>query len=508
VDNLKKVIQNPAENSLEDALSKMKVPPSPVQSYMNKFDVLDNLKGEIQNLVNYGRGSAEEGKLAQWARPFAHDIRVALEDTKVWGEAGNLQKQANAAITKSSSVEDKILPSLMNNEGKISQDKITTLLKQTAGGKGIDKNNAIKAYLENSDNLEKTLNLLHDSHGLEAPVRLTPMKYTEHAMKMGDEWTRLANWMYDKGLSSMVGEGIGAGAGSIAGGMMGHPVIGGLIGERLLPRVVTPLAKALLETKTNGEAAKSAMDYVADVLKGNKILPDWMSNFFKGTEAIPKHIIPDVDSMDKLKKILNKMDDPQAALRVAGNLNHYLPAHATAAATLAATAKNYLDSMKPMQMPQSALDNEAPENKIAQERYDRALEIAEQPLMALHYAQKGTLKQQDVQTLQTLYPKLHAQYVQGLFGAIAQAKADGKLIPYKQRQALSMLMGTPLDSTLKPQSVMSIMAANAPRHQAQGPGGQTQKAPSKLTQAGMNRVNQMYSTPEQARIASKSGMKA
>ncbi len=191
-------------------------------------------------------------------------------------------------------------------------------------------------------------------------------------------------------------------------------------------------------------------------------------------------------------------------MNIGGKVRYFLPEHATAAASIGATAANYLRSLKPTQAQNSPLDKPLPVNPVQQQKYDRALDVAQQPLMVLHYAKRGTLQPQDVQTLHVLYPQLHAKIVEKTYDELAKAHAAGTRISYPQRVSLSMLMGKPLDSTLSQTGMMAVAMANAPKGpppQPQGAGGHI----SKSTATTQQKVNKIYETPNQAGAARRLG---
>lgn len=252
----------------------------------------------------------------------------------------------------------------------------------------------------------------------------------------------------------------------------------------------------------NAEAFKTGTDYVSSVAKGDRLLKNATQNLFKaGAQILPQNILPDHASREKLQKTLDTVNEnPNKAIGVGGNIGHYLPDHATAAGAMAATAQNYLNNLKPKQSTASPLDAKPPIDKSQEAKYNRALDIAQQPLLVLQHVKDGTLQPQDVQTLNTIYPGLHNKIVSKLSDNLISAKTDDVIIPYSQKQSLSLLMGSSLDSTLTQGSMQAIMNS-AQKPQQQAPQGKPKQ--SSQTMAQMSKVNSMYSTPLQAREQSK-----
>lgn len=328
--------------------------------------------------------------------------------------------------------------------------------------------------------------------------------------KSASAGVKLARWANENGagaIANVVGDTAGGAIGGGLGFLVGHPLVGGYLGEQKLGPIISSLVKPFAENAVDSTAAKSAVDYLVNVSKGQKILSDSVSNMFKNTsEIFAKDLIPDQSSRDKLDKSLEHFQNPENALQIGGGLQHYLPTHAGAAAEAASSAANYLASLKPKQPITSPLDTQPPVDKNAQAKYNRALDVAQQPLMALKYAKEGRLLPQDVQTLQTIYPGVHRQIGQLVTNELIKNGADKSLMPYGQRVSMNLLLGgAPLDGTMTPSAAQSILHANAGQ-QTQGQQQAPKRGKSGATEATLkqaNKVDNLYATPLQARELAK-----
>lgn len=251
------------------------------------------------------------------------------------------------------------------------------------------------------------------------------------------------------------------------------------------------------------EVNKTAADYVNNAVKGQKTIDRATKNFFnvvKGSEIVAPHLMPDDKSRERLKDHLEALNtSPDSVFNVGGNIGHYMPNHAYAVGTIAASAINYFNSLKPKQAQSSPLDAKPPIDKIAEAKYNRALDIAQQPLLILHHAKNGSLQAQDIVTLNTIYPSLRGQIASKLSEHMIGHVDQKKFIPYAERQSLSMLIGSPLDSTMAPGAAQSIMHSSMqqePQAPAQGP-SHKKASGTELTQ--INKVNKMYSLPNEQR---------
>lgn len=485
----------------------LEVVTKPESTYAQKFEAIDNLKRSQQAKGNYNL-TAEDSALGKFTKGTARDLRIALEDPKVWGEAAVVQSKVNSAIKASIDAEKDAVgkftaKSAVEGGRVVDPTKINTLVNQSLKGKAGLKTNVIHNYLENTQELADTINKIHTNAGLEAPIRISPTPALDHTLGRSSAGTTLGNWLFDKGLASVVGHSVADATGAGLGSLIGHPMLGAIAGERLLAPAFTSIAKPLLENASRSEAFKASLDYAVNVLRGERVLNQATENLFKsGAEIIPFKLMPNATSREALEKSLKYASNPDDSMKIGGEVAHYMPDHATAAAMTSANAVRYFASLKPKQIQNSPMDKPSPVDKFKQAQYNRQLDIAQQPLLVLQYAKKGTLQPQDVNTLNVVYPGLIKKIASKLQEQIVHTLAGGGHISYKQKASLSLLTGQPLVSTLMPQTMQAIMMANAPMVPPPQPAGK-KKSVSQSTASTMSKTNKMYETPAQAREAEK-----
>lgn len=281
-------------------------------------------------------------------------------------------------------------------------------------------------------------------------------------------------------------------------GLSGHPLGGPASANKLKP-IMDRLSLPVSMQDHHPDSFRNSVDYLSSAVRGHNSLKNHANELF-GDKNFSEKLEPDSDNREKLKKHLQSFqENPNNILDIGGSLGHYLPGHSASLGAHSATAINYLNSLKPVRHQNGPLDTVSPIDKTDEAKYNRALDIANNPLMALYHAKDGTLQAQDVKTLNTLYPGLHKSMVNKISEALIDAKTKGIEIPYKQRQAVSMLIGQPLDSTMTPASMRAIIKANAG---AQAPQSQPKKASGKELDQ-INKVNALYETPLQKRQMNK-----
>ncbi len=479
----------------------------PASSMADKFNSIDQLKKDFASYAQF-KGTEEATAKGALGRELSGVIRPMLEDSKVWGEAGNVQRKMNSAITDSIKAQKDMVSKFTSKqlgEAIVDPSKVQTYINQAMKSKAGLKQNVVANYLENTQKLADTVKEIHHSAGLVAPeaASVNPTPALNNTLQKITPGMQLANWAHDKGLAVMGGNAAATAVGTGLGTLAGHPYIGAAIGEKVLGPTFTAVLKPFAEKATNSAAAKSSINLVGQVIKGQKLQSDAIKSVLKGSSMVlPNHLIPKESDRDKLKKTFETMSqNPKAAMDMNTEFSHYLPDHGVAASSMLATAQSYMNSLKPKQIMTGPLEDPPPVSKSAEAQYNRQLDIVQQPLMVLQHAKDGTLIPQDVATLNTVYPGVAKALVQNITNSLIEAKSEGQTIPYSRRMSLSLLVGSPLDSTLTQPFMMASLMANMPKQPPQ-PTGKTKKQ-SGPSISQQQKTNSMYATETQAREGDK-----
>lgn len=278
----------------------------------------------------------------------------------------------------------------------------------------------------------------------------------------------------------------------------GHPMSGS-VSKNNLKKIMAAIGPAVASQSSDPSSLRSSIDYMNSAIKGHDSLQNHMGKVI-GNEKLS--IDTDHKSNEVLKEYLeNVKENPEQLLDVGGDLGHYLPEHAAGLGAIAATATQYLNSIKPMPMQGGPLDGIVAPDKYSMDQWNRHLDIAQKPLKILEFVKSGTLLPPDLLTLQTLYPGLHQSMVEKAGESLIEAKTNKKEIPYKQRQSLSMLLGQPLDSTMSPESMQAIIKSAGPQ-QAQNQQNKEKKSSNKVSATefkAIEKVDSLYETPNESR---------
>lgn len=255
-----------------------------------------------------------------------------------------------------------------------------------------------------------------------------------------------------------------------------------------------------------GEAFKSAVHFISDTIKGENLTGKAVKGVFKaGSEVIPSKLIPDDRSREKLDKKLKELQTNQTPLfDVGGKTAHYLPEHGSAIAQTSMNAVNFLNSIRPVPQKQSPLDSEPEVTKAQKNAFHQALDIAEQPLIVLDNIKKGTISPSDIHALNTIYPAFYTRLKSKVYNEMIEHVNNKEPISYATRMGVSMFLGEPLDSTLKPESIVAAQSAmNRGAQQEEQKQAQQQQSGGAHSMKSLAKLPSQYATPSQAREAQK-----
>lgn len=304
-----------------------------------------------------------------------------------------------------------------------------------------------------------------------------------------------------------------AGVAAMASMLTGHnPLVGFLLGHaaKFIGRDAPDAAKASLlrflgsPEVLDGSAWKSLADYYHAAQRGEATLSKAAKAVIKSEQnVLPASQMPDNKSRERLDKKLFKLrEDPSAMLDIGGKIGHYAPEHAQALGAMSANVVNYLQTLKPTKTTLAPLD-EPFEPPFAQDRYDRALDIAAQPISILQDVKEGTLTPERMQDLQAMYPSLYSSMKQELNTHLIEHISKGETVPYRTQISLSQFLGSPLDSTI---SQPSILAAQMAQNRNSSQEAQQNMAPEKpkgKSMKSLNKWGESYATASQARESQK-----
>lgn len=163
-----------------------------------------------------------------------------------------------------------------------------------------------------------------------------------------------------------------------------------------------------------------------------------------------------------------------------------------------ARINSYLNSVRPQSDPQKLPFDDQVKDKQKDRSYNKVLDLANQPLGILNNIKDGTLTANQMTHFVGMYPEMHNYLSKKMTERMAKAQMDNEKPSYKVRQAMSLFLGAPVDSTITPQSIMAVQnvfARQKASQQAASPPAKNKKGTSTLSKVSGN-----YMTGDQSRL--------
>lgn len=144
---------------------------------------------------------------------------------------------------------------------------------------------------------------------------------------------------------------------------------------------------------------------------------------------------------------------------------------------------NFLNSKIPQSVNHMALGPEFKPSNTQMEKYNKYYDVVNDPIVALQHLKNGTLSNEHIEALQSVYPKLYQEMQMKLMENITPKKTDKMSYPVKMQ--LSKFIGQPLSHDMLPQSIIANQMALSPMSQAQA----KQKGENRVTLGGLKELN-------------------
>lgn len=477
------------------------------------FDAANEFKSTLQGYSkgNYGPFAVaphhEAYDFLNITKGLGRDIRLGLEDSSVWGKTADIQKNLNKAFSE-------VLPTIKDAQGKfmskiagehvVDPAKLQTYINQNGKTTGSSiRQQMMGNFIDKYDKYQKTIADIYEKAEIPNPHEPVGLGALKDSLKKTSLWSKAADAWYDKALSHAAGTTIGSATGASLGSATGIPgagwvgaLLGGKVGEHVLPSILQPL----MEKTISASGYQQAIKVGENAIKGESLIKSYSKALFKGGAMTGARVDIDDKKVDKLdKQVRNLSANPQKMQAINTDLEHYMPGHAQEAAAMTARAVQYLDSLRPHPDSRAPLDAPRAPSKAEMAPYERALGIAQAPLSVLSHMKDGTLLPQDVTTIKMISPGLYAKLSQQLLSEMTSHITAGEAVPYRLRQSLSLFLDQPMDSTFTP---MSIIAAQPKPKEPQG--AQQQGGGAKSTKS-LGKSNKLYSTPSQTAERDRSG---
>lgn len=508
------------------------------------FQATDQLKREVQGLAKFGYTGSAASVVADQVSPLSGKLADTLENTSTWNKAGDFQKELNAAVSDFIPKNKNFLSQFTAKDATdpnriISPGKINTYLNQLGKPNAEIKQQFLKDWVDSSETLQQRINGIHQSLGLQTPLSTPPTDIIRSTLGESSAGSKAADALYHLGIpklaQSLGGTAVGGEVGYREGGVKGA-VIGGMTGalagaiaphlqEAALIKLRQYAVPGLIRALSSGapETAGSVLNYASSAAKGASKLSSGISALFKagGTQAIDSYasdsdkekIHKFVESGEMNRQVRAQAHQPapapspvqyfaeggevkspmtqpvpttpaQPVLKSIGGIERAMPEHATLISAAKSRVNNYLNSVRPIQgAPKLPFDDE-PKNSEKDRSYQKALDLAANPLGILNHMKAGTLTPETLKHFTSLWPEIHGHISKKLTEKITESQMKGEKPSYRVRQSMSLFLGAPLDSTLTPQAIQSIQSIYAAKASSPTPGVPPKKQSKNTSKLG------------------------
>lgn len=294
------------------------------------------------------------------------------------------------------------------------------------------------------------------------------------------------------------------------------PIIENIVGKKISPKIAQYAYPAVLKALAAGESKGvwAAMDYATQAAKGAEKITKGVDSLFKigGQRAIDENV--NDNQRDRLKQFIedggvdqqvqnNQQQEPEnfakggdvgITTNEPDHLSNIFPEQNILLNSAKGRISNYLNSQRPIQTAKLPFDAERKD--VAKERsYNKAIDIAIQPLSILNKIKSGTVTPEDVKHFSKMYPELKNHLDKKMTKQVLEAQLKEERPDYHVRQGMSLFLGSPLESSMTPSSIQAAQATFVT-------GGQSQQEPMKNKKgtSSLNKVAQNYETGNDARL--------
>lgn len=213
---------------------------------------------------------------------------------------------------------------------------------------------------------------------------------------------------------------------------------------------VVETVKSGIATALTPKAAKGSMTFPAtSILVKSELSTDSEGNRPKNKkqafENVAKNISETAADPEKMIDLLAKKTSviAQASPEVGMVLQQKLT-----------TAVNFLNSKLPKPAISAGMfQREWQPSSMELAKFERYVQIVEQPLTALDELKKGTLTREHVEALQAVYPEIYKEIQLQVMDKITEGKVK---LPYAKKLQIGILLNVPADSSLQPETLLQL----------------------------------------------------
>lgn len=186
------------------------------------------------------------------------------------------------------------------------------------------------------------------------------------------------------------------------------------------------------------------------------------------TEKIISKIVDADDYEKKAKTISEYANNPEKLIDKVTKDTEKIAEHAPNVASMLqanmASGVSFLYGKMPIAKEATPFEEKRVVSKSEIAQFEKYFSAVSQPLEVLAHVKNGTLAKEHIEALASVYPKLYSEMQKEILNQVASMKSP-KSIPYSRKISISRFLGSPVHSSLTPQSLMMNQAAFVPSQQ-------------------------------------------
>lgn len=478
------------------------------------FRAIDRLKRDSGEVIRStgGWGAPPPGTTTDMiaankeAKAIYADAQKHLEREDLFGEAATAQREINAAYAAVARAESEFksgvpgsgLTKLFNPDGSVSMRQAIIIARQygrIGGDEVVTKlDGAMQAQVDYLRTVAKHYDLGADGarqlKAAEDGVEQIRGKLRDQAKDAAflDDLENARQAEGNRSVSMGITSTIGPSAGALIGGSIAGPVgaAAGLVAGGITRPYTTARSIASLLSMTEnfgkrfdgkGMVAKlrkgfsSAKDGAAKKLAAAKV-PERAGLVAKGLKLgiafqLGKLSVEEkAKGIEKMSERLSTLSDPDELEKVLGPefevMSADAPETATAVHESVARLVTFLRTNLPTVHRDPFSGRPPMVNAAEADRYIRLANAALNPRSVVASLYAGTITSDEARALREVYPETFAAMSDGVKEAVMLAAERNDPIPYKGRVRLSILLGQPLETLMRPESIRKMQALYGP----------------------------------------------
>lgn len=390
-------------------------------------------------------------------RNIRNTVRGALKDESLFGEAAQHYAQTSEEYSNYLNAKKNFQSSFMKKEPASKQYFVDPAKVSSFFNRYGEVGQDVRAqYLNDFLNRTQSLSKASENYfGFKAGEQSLSKRVSELA-KQNEDLTEVAQALKSKiagaaGSGSRISElGVGYAAHSLG---VPNPVTGAALGAFEAYKAIknpfelgSNLAAVAQKLQVLGDISESVTNKVSSLAKQVFIAPEGR------TLPVTSVFLPGDKSYTKRTERIEQLaSHPEALIDhladSTGELYEAAPNVSGAIHSTMISGVQFLNSKIPRPEKQYLFSPEWEPSRTQKETFNRYYEAVDDPFSVLKQVRHGTLTNESMQALQTVYPKLLTQMQQAITENLTTKK--GKILSYPTKIALSKFLGQPLDEALQ-----------------------------------------------------------